>query len=223
MNLLNKEFITSAQNFYGTENMAMFLYSHILFTRPTNIIEVGAGYSSMFIAQAIEDVKKNVTNLQYPELIPRKWLTSDRKKFMEEYNPKFTIVETEFNNKKNAIKFNQLNNYQNINKVPYDIYEYLEINTYEKYDMVYMDFGDGSNYLKCFYIFWNSLQEGGYIFVHNTLTNYMSRLFISEIKLLQQYEKNMEIISFLEPHKKYQNSFTIIKKNKDYEIYNIGA
>jgi len=219
MNLLNKDFVESVPNEFGTENMALFLYSFILFTRPLNIIEVGSGYSSLFIAQAIEDVKNNVTNALDFRGPNRRKFSKDRKKYMEGYNPNFTIVEEDLAFDDQAFRFETLHKYKSINKISGDIRDYLKIDGDEKYDMVYLDFGDGTEYLKYFNIFWKKLEEGGSIFFHNTLNNHAARRCLAELKLLQRYEKDMEVTSFWEPHKKEQNSFTIVKKNKDYPIY----
>jgi len=49
------------------------------------------------------------------------------------------------------------------------------------------------------------------------------KLFATELKLMNSYENSIEIMSIVEPHKSLQNSFTIVKKVTDYNIYSISA
>jgi hypothetical protein len=53
--------------------------------------------------------------------------------------------------------------------------------------------------------------------VHSTLTNAMHRLWLAELKLKYKNDSTVEIMSFLEPNKIIQNSFTLIKKNGEPE------
>jgi len=53
--------------------------------------------------------------------------------------------------------------------------------------------------------------------VHSTLTNAMHRLWLAELKLKYSNDNSVEIMSFLEPNKIMQNSFTLIKKNIETE------
>ena len=39
----------------GAENLGPLLYSYVRFTKPARVLEVGAGYTSMFILQALRD------------------------------------------------------------------------------------------------------------------------------------------------------------------------
>ena len=56
---LDQEFLAVAQKAYsstmGTENMAPLLYSLARFTRPRNVLEIGAGYTTLFLLQAMAD------------------------------------------------------------------------------------------------------------------------------------------------------------------------
>ena len=53
--------------------------------------------------------------------------------------------------------------------------------------------------------------------VHSTLTNAMHRLWLAELKLKYINDSSVEIMSFLEPNKIMQNSFTLIKKHIETE------
>ena len=52
---------------------------------------------------------------------------------------------------------------------------------------------------------------------YSTLTNAMHRLWLAELKLNYNNDSSVEIMSFLEPNKIMQNSFTLIKKNEETE------
>ena len=44
----------------GAENMGPFLYQLCRFTKPENVLEIGAGYTSVYLMQALRDNKKEI-------------------------------------------------------------------------------------------------------------------------------------------------------------------
>lgn len=221
MNLINEEFCNSRPNLFLTENVSLFLYSLIRCTRPQNILEMGAGYSTAFISRAIEDVKKE--NLQFfNENFNQQFLIVNNKRYYGSgYNPVFDVIESFYTEEYyNEVIFNLRKDglEKNVNFIDQSFENYLK-ETKKKYDLIWMDLGTGREYMYFFKLFLNVINDGGYIIIHNTLTNLTGRLFISEVKMMAHFDNSLEVINIFEPHKNHQNSFTIIKKTLEYPIY----
>eukprot|EP00121_Abeoforma_whisleri_P001482 Awhi_evm1s1318 len=62
--IYSREFLDITRPLYdmhmGTENMAGMLYNFIRFTKPKHVLEVGAGYTSVWILQALKDNFKEI-------------------------------------------------------------------------------------------------------------------------------------------------------------------
>jgi predicted O-methyltransferase YrrM len=220
MDLVNKNFTNLLPNNFGTENVSLVLYSLIKTCRPKNIIEVGTGYSSLFISKAIEDIKNESFDVELQNT-----LTEDSAIHTNNYNPKFTIIDnfqmtTSITNTEQVLK--QENLYSNITFINQDIFEFLKTNN-EVFDFVWLDIGSGQEYSFLFSEFYKNLPPNGIIVIHSTLGNLAGRLFESETRLMKHYDHSFEMMSFEEPHKTIQNSFTIVKKRGDYKIYSIFA
>ena len=223
MNLINNNFTTLLPNLYLTENVSIFLYSLIRTCRPKNIIEIGAGYSSLFISKAIVDIRtENIHTFLKDNL------TDDHAKHTFSYNPGYTIVETfeniyGINREQNITEvLKQENLWKNINFVKLDFYDFIKTPC-APYDMVWLDFGSGEEYMKAVSYFYEALLPNGIIIVHSTVNNLAGRLFVAEMKLRNCYDSSFEIMTFEEPHKKIQSSFTIIKKNGNYKLHSVFA
>ena len=231
-NFYNKEIKEVLNNNFSnivTENVGPFLYSTIKTIRPKRILEVGAGYTSIFFAKALQEIKEenqfdlNLTKNDNP---PSHW--ERRKKLLnKKYNfnedSKLIIVDnfskTNHDTARpvdNAIQTLNLNNFiefvevdgmnlQSINKL---------IENYLPLDFVFLDFGAGATLPVLFKFYFEKINNlGGYIMIHSTLTNAMHRLWLAELKLKYNKDSSVEIISFLEPNKIMQNSFTLVKKS----------
>ncbi len=219
MNLINEDFCKIMPNHFLTENVSLFLYSLIKCSRPKNIIEVGFGYSTLFILKSIRDIQKEV--LPFPEKV----FSEEKNTFSgKKYNPTFNVVEnySHQNHIKNYSCLEKFDTTKNINFINSSIDEYLK-SSKEKYDFVWIDFGSASDYMHFFKIFLEKLNSGGFIIIHSTLDNLFGKLFVTELKLMNSYENSLEIMSIVEPHKSVQNSFTIIKKVLDYNIYSVDT
>lgn len=223
MGLINYTFSKDLDNRYLTENVSLFLYSLIRCCRPVNLLEIGAGYSTAFLAQALEDVKNDKVDIK------SKWYLNS-KYWNNEYSPKLEVIENEemgSSLKKITNFLKEQNLEENVKIINRDLYDYVDIlKTQNKtYDFIWMDYGSGENYLRDFEIFENLLNPNGIIVVHSTLTNVFGKMFLSEMKLQTKIGKysHLEMISFLEPHKGIQNSFTVFKKITDYPTYSISS
>lgn len=218
MSLFNKDFLNTHPNDWGTENVSIFLYSLIKTQRPSNLLEIGAGYSTFFIAQAIKDILEEIQTTESTLEINNKfWKT--------QYIPSLDVIENDFEKNtslidiKNNLKKLKLNKFVNIVNQ-----DFFKIKNNKFYDFIWLDAGTGENLPSFFQKSYNILTEGGVLIIHSTLTNLWGRLFLTELKLAMHkgIYPDFELITFLEPHKIAQNSFTVIQKLKpDYPINSI--
>ena len=70
---------------------------------------------------------------------------------------------------------------------------------------------------------WESLRDGGFLICHSTLTNSRTREWLEAVRIRDTEEvtglpagEYVEL-SMLEPHKRFQNSFSVLQKRKDYK------
>jgi Methyltransferase domain len=206
-----------------TENVSLFLYSLIKCVRPYNIIEVGLGYSTLFLTKAIDDIR-NEDLTKEPFFTPEKvsdgyWVHSG-----PTYAPVLTVVDNQrYKGCEQVIEvLSEEELAQYINLVNMDIKQYTN-ETSDHYDMIWLDFGppSTSEYKYYYNTFMNRLNPGGYMIIHSTVSNHIARLFLTELKLSLKGNSDYELMSFVEPHKKQQSSFTIIKKVIDYPVYTV--
>lgn len=192
-------------NQFLTENVSLFLYSLVKCHRPHSIVEVGCGYSTSFIAKALKEIKEE--DISH---IPTSILVDNYTQFTgKSYDPYFVTIDSDRRPDVDGV------NYLNM-----EVSEFLNSQNYAL-DMVWLDFGPSSKkeYHYYFNEFFSRLNPGGFIIIHSTVSNYIARLFLTELKLQAKTRNDIEIMSFVEPHKKEQNSFTVIKKEADYLIY----
>jgi predicted O-methyltransferase YrrM len=219
MNLINENFSEHLSNYFLTENVSLFLYSLIRCSRPQSILEMGAGYSTPFISRAIEDVKnENLTFFENFHLVNEKY-------YGKEYNPNFDVIEnfyTEEYYNEVVLNLKRLDLEKNVNFIDQNLVYFLE-NTIKKYDLIWMDLGNGEEYMYFFKLFLRILNDGGYVIIHNTMHNLTGKLFVSELKLMTKFDNSIELINIVEPHKTEQSSFTIVKKTIDYPTHRVYA
>jgi len=101
----------------------------------------------------------------------------------------------------------------NMTLVKSDMKDYIQ-NCNEKYDLIWIDAGPKKDYIDYFKHIDNMINEGGLIIVHSTLTNVEGKEFLRQFN-----NSNYEKLSLLEPHKKWQNSFTLLKRKTEYPTY----
>jgi|TARA_B100000315_G_C14562499_1_gene581225 predicted O-methyltransferase YrrM len=231
-NIFNKDLKQALdENFSNivTENVGPFLYSTIKTIRPKKILEIGAGYTSIFFAKALQEINEEDSfdnDLINKQSELQEW--ERRKKLLNKnynFNQKTKLIIVDNFSK---VKHDTARPVDNaISKLRLD--EFIDFvegdgmnlqlidNLIEKYlplDFVFLDFGASAALPILFKFYFQRINDfGGYIMVHSTLTNAMHRLWLAELKLKYKNDSSVEIMSFLEPNKIMQNSFTLIKKN----------
>ena len=214
-----------------TENVGPFVYSAIKTIRPKTILEIGAGYTSIFFAQALKEIdEENAFDVKLLDnsTPDTHWERRHRllnKDYQFKSDSKLIIVDNFSKEKHDTARpvdncIQKLNLDKYINFVEADGMNLQQINEMISnslpLDFVFLDFGAGAALPILFKFYFERINNnGGYIMVHSTLTNAMHRLWLAELKLKYINDSNVEIMSFLEPNKIIQNSFTLIKKNMD--------
>lgn len=217
----DKAFLDKVEPLYsprmGTENMAPLLHSLICFSRPQRLLEIGAGYTTPFMAQALRDVSQSwrTENLQTgnPNMV--------EEHYAENYSPKILCIDNHTLPGSTSAKVQLLMSDLGLD----DLVEFVEAdfttysekieNSFLPLDFVWFDCGALKEYFMFFHNYWKFVNpKGGLLLMHSTLTNLEIATFLKSIKLSQATTDfdNIEILSLLEPHKKAQNSVTLFRK-----------
>lgn len=228
----DKEFLKKVEPLYsaqmGTENMAPLLHSLISFSRPRHLLEVGAGYTTPFMAQALRDVMQSWQQekqaLGDPKLV--------EEYYAEGYSPKILCIDNHTLAGSTSAKvvslMSELGLDDLVDFVDADFTTYSDQidNSFLPLDFVWFDCGALKEYFMFFHHYWKFVNpKGGLLLMHSTLTNLEISTFIKSIKLSQATTdfNNLEMLSLLEPHKKFQNSVTLFRKTVDVQesIYSV--
>lgn len=214
----------------GTENMGPLLHSLVRFCKPRTVVEVGAGYSSIFLLQALADNVEEMTNYQrldkdgahtWPFL---NWLV-ERVVHDQYHWGRLVCIDSMEHARTTAHLLAEvaegLGLSDMLDLVEGDAFgwakEQLEDGDGDAIDLLWLDFGDGDSLEEIIEKFWPLVAEqGGRIVVHSTLTNTASRAWLASMKERAKEGTSplglFEMSSLLEPHKMRQNSCTLIQR-----------
>ena len=234
---LDQEFLEVARKALsptmGTENMAPLLYSIVRFTRPQNVLEIGAGYTTLFLLQAMADNFNDYSSEIEMITAAEKSQREDKYKevreaypllrpdyFKEIFEPSLHCVDNMSHPDTSAeialegakklgidrfLKFHHENSQDFISRLQ---------DSPIQFDLVWLDAGNYFSYVeysRSIFPFVNP--DGGHILIHSTETNLEAQAFVRSLKLKQATVdfNNFELIGLLEPHKFRQNSVMIIR------------
>jgi predicted O-methyltransferase YrrM len=214
----------------GCENMGPLLYSLIRFYKPRKMLEIGSGYTSVFMLAALRDNINELNNYATrmkagtPQFPKYEWVVEP---YLNKYHHgTLTCIDNLGHKSTTAGVLSAVAESLGLD----DLLEFEEADAYEyasdvlvdsdnKLDMLWVDFGDGDKLDEFFELYWDCVDAmGGLILVHSTCTNTVSREWSSRIKEKSKKEGGDEvlglfdIISFVEPHKQRQNSVTVIQR-----------
>lgn len=220
----------------GVENAGQLLYSLVRFTKSRKIVEVGAGYTTLFLLQALkdnEDEMKRIVDLEkdgrlrlldYPFGIASKleeWDTAPVSSLLCIDN-----CEHQKETASGAVGVARtlgLDSY--LEFLRGDAFDALDthFSETESIDLLWCDFGVGSRMKEYAGSVWKYIRPGGFLCCHSTLTNRRTREWLERIR--QQADEEYTGIpsgeyvevSLLEPHKRYQNSITVLQKRIRFE------
>ena len=202
MSSIMLEYEDHYQKAMGTESVGPVLRSLIQMTRPNRILEIGAGYTTPFIIEAVEKNKELFNDDS--ECLNKEYAENHKKN----YDPKFVIIDdkrfSEY--KKNFNDFNS--KYVNYIEGKFQKKSQYLFDTYGKFDFVWFDCGGPQEYYEFMQEYWNICSN--YVIFHYTYTFQKPNVCLAAVT--GYATGNPQRIDILEPHKDHQGSITIFKK-----------
>ena len=185
----------------GTENVGGFLRAMAQMLRPRNILEIGAGYTTPFLLEALVNNERvyDDGNLE----------PSYFKNYV--YDPKLVVIDN--------MSLGELSNKPGMDSIISSKYtEFLEGSfegkaamlreKYDAFDFVWFDCGGAPEYKNFMDEYWNICSN--YIFFH--FTYYRGSPNVLHDIVLKNMTGNPSVFDIVEPHKSRQGSITMVRK-----------
>ena len=236
--VLNRNFLSLIAHTYtphmGVECMGPFLYSFLRFTKKRHIVEIGAGYTSAWILQALADNDAEMRRIQAlgdeARLLDYPWVdvatVEGYCKSSDNEPAKLTTIDNCQHQKETATGAvavaQQLGLGHYLDFRLGDAYEVAESFERDSIDVLWCDFGVGTRMKDFAHGAWASIRPGGFLICHSTLTNQRTREWLEAVRTRQSRDETglppdeYVELSLLEPHKLFQNSFSVVQKRKGY-------
>ena len=184
----------------GTESVAPFLRSFIQMVRPQRILEVGAGYTTPFLLDGLENNKmildEGNLDMEYLE-----W-------HKKHYDPKLVILDTSVKYDLKERGFNFDSKYVEFIEGKFQGKSQKLFDTYGPFDFVWYDCGVPEDYRDFMFEYWDICSQ--YVIFHYTYSFQKPNPFLEIV--MGHATGNPQRIDILEPHKNHQGSITILKK-----------
>ena len=198
MQLEHKKFFSPSM---GTENVGPLLRSIIKMARPQTILEIGSGYTTPFILDAIE---------QYENVLNDGNL--DLSYFQKPYKkPKFIIVDDDsIEDSSSYTVANEFREHELVEVISGKFQGLArKLNTkYGFFEFVWFDCGGEAEYTDFLEEYWDMCTN--YVVFHFTYSNGKPNSI--HRKIMQRCTSKTEVLTISEPHKYRQSSVTIVKK-----------
>jgi predicted O-methyltransferase YrrM len=212
----------------GVENLGPFLHSFLRMTKKRQIVEIGAGYTSLWILQALKDNDEELEQIQKLQktgqckLLDIDWTVNSAINELIGEPARLLCVDNCEHQKETATgasavaKSLGLDSYIEFRKG--DAFD-LDLGV-DTVDALWCDFGVGARMSEFMESAWRCIRPGGFLLCHSTITNQNTRAWLNAIRQRQSKEvtgiepDEYVELSLLEPHKRYQNSVSIIQKRK---------
>jgi hypothetical protein len=231
--VFQREFVSHISSLYnphmGVENMGPFLYTFLRMTKKKKIVEIGAGYTSLWILKALQDNDEELAQIiklqqaNQCKLLDIEWTVDEIELRKIGKEPARLLCLDNCEHQKETAtgagavaKSLGLDSYLEFRKGDAFV---LDLGN-ETVDALWCDFGVGSRMAEFMSLAWPCIRPGGFFLCHSTITNQNTRKWLNAIRQRQPKEitgiKPDEYVelSILEPHKRYQNSVSIIQKRK---------
>ena len=231
MNPIFLQHIASLYNPHmGVENIGPLLYALVRFTKVRRVVEIGAGYSSLWILQALHDNNEEMESIRQIQrrgqcrLLDIDWTVPDLVDRYDDEPALLWCIDNCLHQKETATGATAVAKTLGLDKYM----EFLQGDAYElslepnSVDLLWCDFGVGSRMAEFAPAAWKSVRPGGFLVCHSTLTNQGTRDWLEALRAgdsnvtgipADEYSE----LSLLEPHKRFQNSISWIQKRKDYK------
>ncbi|KAJ8602220.1 hypothetical protein CTAYLR_003658 [Chrysophaeum taylorii] len=208
--------------YMGVEAVAPLLYALVRFLKPRRVAEVGAGFTTLGILRALRDNDRELARLARlpPDaraLLDWPW-TVDLETARDQPATLHCIDDcthtaASATRVEEAARDLRLQEYL----APLDRRDAFDaVFRSESVDLFWLDFGASDrlpDYLTTVVI--PALRPGGFVAIHSTLTNRATRAWLETLRDGDwPPARNLHHVSLLEPHKRFQNSITILQKRR---------
>lgn len=216
--MLDKNFMRLAApiNGFGTENVGPLLYAQVSFCRPRSLLEVGAGYTTLFMLQALKDTKEQDQAARRSGIF-----VNGRTEFFERpYEPILTTLDDFSHGDSVARSVQGLASLLGLDQAV--DFQNRDFRGFSRHlpaarlplDFVWFDCGGLDEHIDFVKEYWHLVNpDGGTILFHSTQTNFTLRLFEKQLQSLHVRDagRSFELLSLIEPHKRTQNSVTQVR------------
>jgi predicted O-methyltransferase YrrM len=210
----------------GCENMGPLLYQLVRFFKPSRALEIGAGYTSIFLLQALADNDEELrrfSSLERAGACPGFLVASALEAHAERAPSILHCVDNLAHEQTTAHRVidaaRQLGIESALRFIEADAWRVADDwpeGPAEQLDLLWFDFGAGGRLAQLLAAWWPRLALGGLLIVHSSLTNAMTRAWLETVRKPAPGTEpplgEVACLSLLEPHKRYQNSCTILQK-----------
>jgi len=193
-------------------------------------VEIGAGYTSLWILQALKDNDDELQQVRHLQetgkckLLNIDWTIESVLENCDQEPARLLCIDNCEHQKETATgasavaKALGLDSYLQFQKG--DAFTDLVDLGVESVDALWCDFGVGARMSEFIASAWDCIRPGGFLLCHSTLTNENTRRWLEDCRNKKPKEvtgippEEYVELSLLEPHKRYQNSVSIIQKRK---------
>jgi predicted O-methyltransferase YrrM len=213
----------------GVENLGPFLYSFLRMTKRRRVVEIGAGYTTLWILQALKDndiEMQSIRSIQRDgecKLLNIDWTIHETVEDFDSEPSKLLCIDNCEHQRETASGAGLVAKSLGLDS-------YLEFRRGDAFDMklpdstvdvLWCDFGVGARMQEFISSAWDCISPGGFLLCHSTLTNENTRAWLEAVRNGEPKEvtgiEGYTELSLLESHKRFQNSVSIIQKRRSTE------
>jgi len=220
--MLGQDFLDQVHELYhpsmGTEVVGPLLYMLVRTIRPRRLLEVGAGYTTLFMLKALADNGRAIEQEKRVVGAGRSPLLAQY--YQAEYRPVLHAIDT-FAHPNSTARATEAKAKALGIAAPLQLHN-ADFRGYARnlpqgdmpLDFAWLDCGGLPNYLAFQGEYWKLIDpNGGLLLIHSLITNLQGQLYLGQLKLAQATTSfhAFEILSLLEPHKAVQNSVTMVR------------
>jgi hypothetical protein len=248
--VFDHEFLSSIESFYspdtGTELMGPLIYSLFRSTRPATTVELGAGYTTMWLVKAAHDAMREAAQerdsswvLWDSDVGRNTVMQAQRDGTLTGKGTRAATAQKAYSPKVHCVDIFDIaagSHYGNMGAFEAALESMTGAKNGGSWQLHTSDWGDwvkswdtripidllwldGFN-RETFDAYWPLVNpDGGVCILHSTLNNHKNYAFIQELKLQQATKSfcDFELLSLCEPHKWNQNSCTLLRKTSQFD------